>query len=777
MAQHDYSIANATGLNFRTDINAAMSAIVTQNSGSSAPAPAFPGMLWLDLSGGGDGIMRRRNQANNAWLTDIGVDQTARNAAAAAQAKADRALLRDGTATVAERTMALPIVLPNTVPAGHEAVSRTQADLLYQVKLPATTAGSLLVGAASGWAAVLPPAADGGLIVQSGGVPIWQAPATVAAPNSIVKTKSDGTIDASFIPSVASGLKYCGTFKPVVNDEYPAAGDNGHGAGGAPAIGDFWVVDGLTTGGYTYLTGSLAGVTVYNGDSIAYDGVKWFRMGNTVDLAGYMKLDGSTAMAGDLNMGSHAINNISGLVGRAGPQVPLSNFFIDQTSILISPQRGTTGADLPAMATGQIGTDLGRVQIFVGAGGANVGLLAVRFFSATASYATGEYVCAPDGRMYRAKQAISAGAFTASQWSAVIDSQGGTFTGPITVDANTAQIIIKNGAWTYNFALGSDGKFYLSDTANSTYAWFYEATTGTRFRGRVMADADLFTKSGFVCSEAGHIVLAVNTTTAAPGTVYLRPNGINEALGQAILRGTTGQFETAGDLYSGGKVVATSGVFASGIGSTIVANNSAGTIYLRPNGSASAAGELTVGASGQVVINGFLFSTVGEFRSIAGATVLGCNGGNIYFRPNSDATSQGVYTASGNLSIPGTMSAANVPASDERLKENITPVATRDLSSLASLFKAFNFIGQTAPQRGPLAQDVLAVAPEYVIEYECIDPAFEFDTLAEGESPPMVMRYTLNYGGLAIEMALNALDRIAAIEAAMAAPPPTRTKQ
>ena len=29
MAQHDYSIANETGLNFRTDINAAMSAIVS----------------------------------------------------------------------------------------------------------------------------------------------------------------------------------------------------------------------------------------------------------------------------------------------------------------------------------------------------------------------------------------------------------------------------------------------------------------------------------------------------------------------------------------------------------------------------------------------------------------------------------------------------------------------------------------------------------------------------------------------------------------------------
>ena len=35
MAQHDYNIANQTGANFRTDLNNALSAIVSNNSGSS----------------------------------------------------------------------------------------------------------------------------------------------------------------------------------------------------------------------------------------------------------------------------------------------------------------------------------------------------------------------------------------------------------------------------------------------------------------------------------------------------------------------------------------------------------------------------------------------------------------------------------------------------------------------------------------------------------------------------------------------------------------------
>jgi hypothetical protein len=729
MAQHDYSIANATGLNFRTDLNAALSAIVSQNSGSTGPAPAFPGMLWLDLSGGGDGVMRRRNQANNAWLTDIGVDQAARNAAAAAQAKADRALLRDATATVAERTMALALVLPNTVPTGHEAVSRTQADLLYQVKLPTPAAGSLLVGTAGGWAATLPPGADGGLVVQSGGVPIWQNPATVAAPNAIVKTKVDGTIDPSFIPSVASGLKYCGTFKPVVNDEYPAAGDNGHGAGGAPAIGDFWVIDGLTTGGYTYLTGSLAGVTVYNGDSVAYDGAKWFRMGSTVEVQGYLKLDGSTAMAGNLDLGAHPIVKVAGITGRPGPQVPLANFFIDQTSILISPQRGTTGADLSAMATGQIGTDLGRMQLFVGAGGANTPLIGVRNFSETAAYAMGSYVVNPAlGYQYRAPATISAGAFVAAQWRRVIDQDGGTFLGMVTIDLASRQLMLKNGAFQRGLEVDSNGVTNLSDINNSTYAWQYvpDGVGNTNFRGsiapssHVIAGGTVYAQSGFF-QGAGHVVINAN---ASGGIIYLRPNGANEQAGQTIVR-SGGELEVAGPVYcsnlyaSGGSVEGANGYFS------IAPRATGGIIYLRPNGWAN-------------------------------------------------TSKMAVLQPTGDCSFAGIVSALNIPASDQRLKEHVANVATRDLAALP--FKSFNFIGQEASQRGPLAQDVLALAPEYVIAYDCIDPCADPEAIDAG-APPMVTRYTLNYGGLAIEMALNALQRVAALEdVAAASVPSTRSK-
>ena len=38
MAQHDYNIANQTGANFRTDLNNALLAISSNNSGSSVPS-------------------------------------------------------------------------------------------------------------------------------------------------------------------------------------------------------------------------------------------------------------------------------------------------------------------------------------------------------------------------------------------------------------------------------------------------------------------------------------------------------------------------------------------------------------------------------------------------------------------------------------------------------------------------------------------------------------------------------------------------------------------
>jgi hypothetical protein len=75
MAQHDYDIANQSGSSFRADLNNALDAIVSNNSGSSEPSTTFAYEWWIDTS---NNLLKLRNSANNAWIT-IPISITADN--------------------------------------------------------------------------------------------------------------------------------------------------------------------------------------------------------------------------------------------------------------------------------------------------------------------------------------------------------------------------------------------------------------------------------------------------------------------------------------------------------------------------------------------------------------------------------------------------------------------------------------------------------------------------------------------------------------------------
>jgi len=66
MAQHDYNIANQTGSSFRADLNNALLAIVSNNSGASEPATTFAFQWWADTN---TTTLKLRNAANSAWVT------------------------------------------------------------------------------------------------------------------------------------------------------------------------------------------------------------------------------------------------------------------------------------------------------------------------------------------------------------------------------------------------------------------------------------------------------------------------------------------------------------------------------------------------------------------------------------------------------------------------------------------------------------------------------------------------------------------------------------
>jgi|TARA_R100000084_G_scaffold32111_2_gene12376 hypothetical protein len=67
MTQHDYNLQNASGAAFRADLNAALLAIVSNNSGNSSPEATFAGQIWEDTSTT-PSIYKLRNSANDAWI-------------------------------------------------------------------------------------------------------------------------------------------------------------------------------------------------------------------------------------------------------------------------------------------------------------------------------------------------------------------------------------------------------------------------------------------------------------------------------------------------------------------------------------------------------------------------------------------------------------------------------------------------------------------------------------------------------------------------------------
>ncbi len=73
MATHDYVIANQSGAAFRTDLNNALAAIVSNNSNSSEPATKYAYQWWADTSAA---VMKLRNSANDGWIELFQLDGT-----------------------------------------------------------------------------------------------------------------------------------------------------------------------------------------------------------------------------------------------------------------------------------------------------------------------------------------------------------------------------------------------------------------------------------------------------------------------------------------------------------------------------------------------------------------------------------------------------------------------------------------------------------------------------------------------------------------------------
>jgi hypothetical protein len=68
MAQADQTVQNETFPTVRADINDNLAALFSDSSGNTAPSVTVAFQDWIDTSGA-DAVWKKRNAANNAWLT------------------------------------------------------------------------------------------------------------------------------------------------------------------------------------------------------------------------------------------------------------------------------------------------------------------------------------------------------------------------------------------------------------------------------------------------------------------------------------------------------------------------------------------------------------------------------------------------------------------------------------------------------------------------------------------------------------------------------------
>jgi len=66
MSQHDYILDNQAGASFRADANLLFGAMVSLNSGLTAPATTYAFMPWMDTTAA---LLKHRNSADSAWVT------------------------------------------------------------------------------------------------------------------------------------------------------------------------------------------------------------------------------------------------------------------------------------------------------------------------------------------------------------------------------------------------------------------------------------------------------------------------------------------------------------------------------------------------------------------------------------------------------------------------------------------------------------------------------------------------------------------------------------
>jgi hypothetical protein len=226
MAQHDYNIANQGFPAFRSDLNNALSAVQTTNSGTSRPTGAVAGQLWLDTTSATTPTLKYFDGTDDISLATI--DHTANTVNWLDSTVSITGLSTTATGTVltlsdSATTSTVNLIIDNdkeirfreatangTNYVSLSAPASLSADLTFT--LPATdgTVGQVLTTNGSG---VLSFASVGGLAWQSVQTTGFTAVASRGYPCNTTSSAFTVTLPAS--PSVGDTIilvDYAGTF-------------------------------------------------------------------------------------------------------------------------------------------------------------------------------------------------------------------------------------------------------------------------------------------------------------------------------------------------------------------------------------------------------------------------------------------------------------------------------------------------------------------------------------------------------------------------------------
>ena len=151
MSQHDYILDNQAGAQFRADLNNALAAVATVNSGATTPSTTYAYQLWADTT---TGMLKQRNAANSAWVTlfplATTVDPSGTIKLYAGASAPTGYLLCDGSAVSRSTYADLFAVLSTTYGAGDGSTTFNVPDFRRRVPVGAGGTGTATLGNALG---------------------------------------------------------------------------------------------------------------------------------------------------------------------------------------------------------------------------------------------------------------------------------------------------------------------------------------------------------------------------------------------------------------------------------------------------------------------------------------------------------------------------------------------------------------------------------------------------------------------------------------------------